>query len=100
MKYIIKYAENVEFAGNSIISARKKAIEVIEKSNGYICVVGIFDERNMIIGKVSKTNSFPYLWEVPVKGMYGTYRIENLLNRNGTLSNNLYNRGFKNGFYW
>ena len=89
--------------------ARKTAIEILNASyKGLICV-GVFDDEGYLVGRVSKTNSFPFLWEIPSQktkwrdGWYTpTYKFGGLMREDGVINtrlpaNQIWHDG---GFYW
>lgn len=85
-EYQIRWGNNRKYAGSSLPKARLMAIKVLEEQK-FTSYVGIFEHTNEMnatkYGRVGRTNTVYYTWEVPTKG-WG-YNIENFLNSEGKI---------------
>lgn len=99
--YSIHCGHDGKYIGTSLVQARKKAIDYLQEHKT-CAYVGVLDQTNKkFIGRVGRTNSFPFTWEVPTNSLRNTYKIVNLLKEDGTIAKDLiYSKVFKDGFYW
>ena len=99
--YSIHYGREGRYIGTSLIQARMKAIDYLNE-HIHCAYVGVFDQTNKkFIGRVGRTNSFPFTWEVPTNSSRNTYKIVNLLKGDGTVAKDLMDsRVFIDGFFW
>lgn len=100
-EYSIHYGREGRYIGTSLVQARKMAVGYLQEHKNRV-YVGVFDQTNKkYIGRVGRTNSFPFTWEVPTSSSRTTYKLVNLLKEDGTVAKDLmYSKVFNDGFYW
>ena len=84
-EYQIRWGRDGRYAGSSLTKARQMAVKVLEEHK-YVSYVGIFGNTDETVktlyGRVGRTNTIYYTWEVPIKG---GYKIENYLKDDGRI---------------
>lgn len=83
--YQVKSGFVGRYAGDTLSSARLTAIKVLNEEK-HTAFVGVFgnssDTVKTLYGRVGRTNTIYYTWEIPTKN---GYELKNFLNKEGKI---------------